>query len=292
VAQPFKLSGLRLSADVAAGSWVAYQIDMVSKKSPTRRITQRIAVVARDGAGAESGAWVEMKTTESGKTRIERGYFMAPESRRDALDSLFSDDPPPAPAGGDPLAPPKATTKKLRLARYQKLMPDGKLYEYPMEDETSAIPEEDLSAMGMFDFAGRGIRDSLPPDTLRVGRKVVPCRVRRVRRLGAQEWAGEDSSYVNRPQIVETYWRNAYIPVTGIAREVAEISSVRVPVGAAAPPDSTTTPSGAAPSPNSEFFYSANITLTDLGNNAIPEITQAPEPAPHESISKPRLLER
>src|SRR6185503_20061483 len=183
-AQAFKLSGLRLPADVAAGSWVAYQIEMVSKKSPTRKITQRIAVVAREGAGAESGAWVEMKTTESGKTRTERGYFMAPESRRDAIDSLFSDDPPPAPEG----EAPKATTKRLRLARYQKLMPDGKLYEYPMEDENAAIPEEDLSAMGMYDFAGRGIRDSLPPDTLRVGRKVVPCRVRRVRRLGVQEW--------------------------------------------------------------------------------------------------------
>ena len=293
-AQTFKLSNLRLPSDIAAGSWVSYQLDVVSKARPTRHITQRIAVVSREGAGAEAGAWVELKTTEGGRTRTERGYYMRPEGKKDLLDSLYADEAPPGqPAEQVDAAPVKP--QKLRLARYQKLTPDGKLYEYAMEEEsTSSLPEEDVSAMDMFEFGGRAALDTLPPDTLRVGRRVVPCRVRRALRTGSQQWEGEDSTYVNRAQMTQTFWRNAYVPVTGIAREVVEVSQVRVPVPGAAPGTAAVADTAAvAASPEvkstSEFFYRATIALIDLGKDAVPEITQAPEPAPKESIPRPRF---
>jgi len=285
-AQTFKLSNLRLPPDIGAGNWVTYQIDVLSKARPTRHLTQRIAVVSREGTGAEAGAWVELKTTEGGRTRTERGFFMHPEGKRDLLDSLYADDAPPdAPAD----TVPKANPPKLRLVRYQKLTPDGKLYEYPMEDETSVIPEEgDVSAMEMFEFSGRPTMDSTRTDTLRIGRMVVPCRVRTMHRTGSQQWGGEDSTYVNRTLQNQTFWRNPYIPVTGIAREVVEVSQTRVPVPGAAPDTATTTTT----STNNDFFYRATIVLTDLGKDAVPEITQAPEPAPKEANTRPRFLDR
>jgi hypothetical protein len=293
-AQTFKLSTLRIPADATPGSWVAYQVDLVSKNRPPRKVLQRIAVVSREGTGSESGAWVELKTSEAGRTRTERGFFMKPEARRGSLlDSLFADEagpPEPDSLGGTPAA----SVPKLRLARYQKLTPDGKLYEYPMDEEGTSLPEEDISAIDMFEFSGRGTADSLSPDTLRVGRKVVPCRVRRVTRQGSQGWEGDDSTYTNRARMATTVWRNPWIPVTGIARKIVEVSSERVPVpGSTAASDSAATnpaPSGSAPA--SDFFYRATVALVDLGNDAVPEITQAPEPAPRESAPHPRILDR
>lgn len=286
-AQTYKLSSLRLPPDVGAGSWVSYQVDVLAKNRPARHLTQRIAVVSREGAGAEAGAWVELKTTEGGKTRTERGFFMRPEARRSVLDTLFADDPPAE--SGDPEAVPPSM--KLRLARYQKLTPDGKLYEYSMDEEglTTSLPEEDVSAMDMFEFAGRAASDTLPPDTLRVGRRVVPCRVRWTRRYGSQEWEGEDSTVVNRASMTQTFWRNAWIPVTGTARKIVEVSSVRVPVAGASPADSAATGApGSPPVPSADYFYRATIMLTDLGKDAVPEVTQVPEPAPREAMPRPR----
>ena len=291
-AHSFKLSTLRIPADTPAGSWVAYQVDVLSKNRPPRKITQRIAVVSREGAGAEAGAWVELKTSETGRTRTERGFFMKPEGHRDLRDSLFADEPPPP---AEP-APSDAATKslqKLRLARYQKLTADGKLYEYPMEEEGVSLPEEDVSPMDLVEVSGRALSDTLTPDTLRVGRRVVPCRVRWVRRYGAQEWEGDDSTYTNRAMLLQTYWKNPYIPVTGLARETIELSAVRVPKPGLAPPDSTGTPvTPPAPAPAGDSIYRASITLTDIGKDAVPEITQAPEPAPRETAPHPRILDR
>jgi hypothetical protein len=288
-AQTFKLSNLRLPYDVAAGSWVTYQLDVVAKSRPARHITQRIAVVSREGTGAEAGAWVELKTTEGGRTRTERGYYMRAEGKKDILDSLYADEEPPAAA--DTLPVP-ARPQKLRLARYQKLTPDGKLYEYAMEEEsTASLPAEDVSAMDMFEFSGRATMEFLPPDTLRAGRKVVPCRVRRATRTGSQQWEGADSTYMNRAQMTQTFWRNPYIPITGIAREVAEVSTVRVPAPGA-PPDTTAAAAPPEANPNSDYIYRATIALIDLGKDAVPEITQAPEPAPKESQPRARFLDR
>jgi len=193
-AQTFKLSNLRLPPDIAAGSWVSYQLDVVSKARPPATSRSALRWSPRR-AGAEAGAWVELKTMEGGRTRTERGYYMKPEGKKDLLDSLYADDAPP----DEPVDVAPVKPEKLRLARYQKLTPDGKLYEYAMDEEsTSSLPEEDVSAMDMFEFGGGAALDTLPPDTLRVGRRVVPCRVRRSRRTGSQQWEGEDSTYVNR----------------------------------------------------------------------------------------------
>jgi len=289
-AQTFKLSTLRVPADAAAGSWVSYQVDLVSRNPPPRKILQRIAVVSREGSGSEAGVWVELKTTEAGRTRTERGFFMKPEARRGSLlDSLFADEVGPTgpdSVGGAP-APP---AQRLRLARYQKLTPEGKLYEYTMDEEGTSLPEEDIAAIDMFEFKGRGVADSLPPDTLRVGRRVVPCRVRRVTRQGSQGWEGDDSTYTNRARMATTFWRNPWIPVTGIARKIVEVSSERVPVPGAGPTDSTAT--HPEPSGSSDFFYRATVSLVDLGNDAVPEITQAAEPAPREAAPHSRILDR
>jgi len=293
-AQSFKLSSLRIPSDVPAGSWVAYQVDVVSKNRPPRKITQRIAVVSREGTGSEAGAWVELKTSEAGRTRIERGFFMRSEKKRGSLlDSLYADEGPPEPdsSGAQTKAPP---LQRLRLARYQKLTPDGKLYEYPMDEEGAAsLPEEEVSAMDMFEFAGRGRTDSLPPDTLRVGRRVVPCRVRRVQRQGSQGWEGDDSTYTNRALMTTTFWRNPWIPVTGTARKIIEVSSERVRVaGSATDSAATATEPATGTSPGSDFFYRATVALIDLGADAVPEITQSAEPAPRESTPRPRSLDR
>jgi len=304
-AQILKLSSLRLPQDVAAGSWVAYQVNVSSKNRPPRSFTQRLSVVSREGTGAEAGVWVELKTIESGRARTERGYFMPKEAGRDFADSSLYDeeagsDPTPSdtPAETAANAPPASSrpslglvnVKRLKLARYQRLTPEGKLYEYPVDEEGSPLADEDVSAMDMMEFAGKAVRDTLPLDTLRAGRKVIPCRVRRIARSSAQDWDGDDSTYVNRAVMTRTYWRNAWVPVLGYARLLVEVSTMRVSTGAAAPPDSAGRgAAGTAPPPAS--FYRADASLVDLGRDAVPEITQAAEPAPQESTpARPRII--
>ena len=247
-AQILKLSSLKLPQDVAAGGWVAYQVNVSSKNRPPRRFTQRLSVVSREGTGAEAGAWVELKTIESGKVRMERGFFITSEAGRSFADSSFFDegsgaDPVPSDAPEEPatVAPPAAghatlglvSAKRLKLARYQRLTPEGKLYEYPVDEEGAPLADEDVSAMDMLEFVGKSVRDTLPLDTLRAGRKVIPCRVRRISRSSEQDWAGDDSTYVNRAMMTRTYWRNPWVPVLGYARLVVDVSTIRVPIGAA-----------------------------------------------------------
>jgi hypothetical protein len=315
-AQVLKLSSLRLPADVVAGSWVAYQVNVSSKNRPPRRFTQRLSVVSREGTGAEAGVWVELKTVESGKVRMERGYFMPPDAGKDFADSSLYDDmsgggeAPPSNASATPQAASRSgPSNRLKLARYQRLTPDGKLYEYPVGEEGAPMTDEDVSAMDMLEFTPKAFADTLAPDTLRAGRKVVPCRVRRVRRYGTQPWEGDDSTYVNRALMTRTSWRNQWIPVTGYGRLVVVVSAERVPIHAGAPADSAAhAPSVASPAPpdtshtgtpapqpresgpDQDYFYRADATLVDLGRDAVPEVTQAAEPAPQESVPKPRTL--
>ena len=301
-AQILKLSSLRLPQDVAAGSWAAYQVNVSSKNRPPRSFTQRLSVVSREGTGAEAGVWVELKTIESGRVRMERGYFMPTEAGRAFADSSLYDegagvDPEPSDGHAEAAAnaPPRPSmglvnAKRLKLARYQRLTPEGKLYEYPVDEEGSPLADEDVSAMDTKEFVGKAVRDTLPLDTLRAGRKVIPCRVRRISRASGQDWEGEDSTYVNRAVMTRTYWRNAWVPVLGYARLLVEVSTLRVPTGAAAPPDSAGRgAAGTAPPPVT--FYRADATLVDLGRDAVPEITQAAEPAPQESTpGRPRVI--
>jgi len=312
-AQVLKLSSLRLPSDVAAGSWVAYQVNVSSKNRPPRRFTQRLSVVSREGSGAEAGVWVELKTIESGKTRMERGYFMPPDAGKDFADSSLYDDmsgggeAPPSEASATPQGASRSgPSSRLKLARYQRLTSDGKLYEYPVGEEGAPMTDEDVSAMDMLEFAAKSFADTLAPDTLRAGRKVIPCRLRRVRRYGTQPWEGDDSTYVNRALMTRTSWRNQWVPVTGYGRLVVVVSTERVPIHAgaapvdsaahaasAAPPDTSHVGTAAPPpqpGPDQDFFYKGEATLVDLGRDAVPEVTQAAEPAPQEAIPKPRTI--
>ena len=281
-AQNLKLASLTLPADVRSGSWIFYQVTVESKNRAPRRFTQRLAVVSREGLGEESGAWVELKRVESGKTRLERGFFAPPEREPEAPDSTSE----PAPPG----APPR-----LRLARYQRLTPEGKLLEYGVGDEGAPLPDDDISAMDLLEVSGHASLDSLAPDTLRIGRKVFPCRVRRYRQYGKENWQGDDTASVNRVVMTRTLYRNPGISVTGYARSIVEISTEHVPAPASTPaaaPDSAHAAASlrSPPQGGRGLIYRAEVTLLDLGNDAVPEITQPPELAPQEAAPKERRV--
>ncbi len=276
---------LSIPTNVQAGSWVTYQVNVTSKNRPPRRFTQRLSVVSREGTGMEYGAWVELKTTESGRTRFERGYFARPEG------------------GGKGSDPTSEGGPRLTLARYQRLMPDGTLYEYPVGQEGAPLLDEDVSAMDLIDFAGASVSDSLFSDTLRVRSAAVACQVKQVRRYGKEDWQGADSTYVNRAVMTRTSWQSPGVPVTGYARSMVEVSTERVPTGApvdsagpdslAALPDSVSQvpPSSQDPSQKrGEFFYRAELTLVDIGHDAVPEVTQVPEPAPEDGAPRARRI--
>src|SRR5437867_7316313 len=74
-AQSLKLRALSIPRDIRPGRWVSFQVKIQSQNRATREFLQRVAVVASEGVGDESGVWVELKTVEGGKTRIERGFF-------------------------------------------------------------------------------------------------------------------------------------------------------------------------------------------------------------------------
>ena len=296
-AQSLKLASLYLPADAPPGSWISYQVTVESKNRPPRRFTQRLAVVSREGLGEESGAWVELKRVESGKTRLERGFFARPEHGAESRD----------PASG--------ATRRMRLARYQRLTLEGRLLEYSVGDEGAPQPDDDISAMDLLEFSGSASSDSLAPDTLRVGHRIIPCRVQRYRQYGNEDWHGDDTTSVSRILMTRTYYRNPAIPVTGYARSIVEVSTERVPAGTTAP-GATTLPgvtaaevpgdqttgaaapadSAGAPAPRGQsqggqgIIYRAEVTLLDMGNDAVPEVTQAPETAPEEAAPRVRRV--
>jgi hypothetical protein len=211
---------------------------------------------------------------------------------------------------GPPVRRTRASPRNgtLRLLRYQLLTPDGKLFEYRVATEGPPRLDEDISAISLFEFLpdSQADRDSLGPDTLRIGRKVVPCVVKRFRRYGSEEWTDDDTSFVNRARMTRTFWRNPGIPVTGYAKSILEVASERVRVGSgagaapesaavhaadstvshaadsAASPEILGTPaaSGGESPAGGRLFYRAEVTLLDLGTGAVPEVTQEPEPAP------------
>ena len=100
--------------------------------------------------------------------------------------------------------------------------------------------------------------ETLGPDTLRLGKRVVPVEAERTLRTGANAWPTRGgTSYVNRPLLVQTLWRNTSVPVTGLARSLFQVVTELVPVsereappsGASAPPVPPYDPviTGAAP---------------------------------------------
>ena len=313
-AQSLKLASLTLPADVRSGSWIFYQVTVESKNRAPRRFTQRLAVVSREGSGEESGVWVELKRVESGKTRLERGFFASQRGPEPSIDEPEREPEVPDSTLGAPPpgAPPPGTPPRLRLARYQRLTPEGKLLEYGVGDEGAPLPDDDISAMDLLEFSGHASFDSLAPDTLRIGRKVIPCRARRYRQYGKENWQGDDTTSMNRVVMTRTLYRNPAIMVTGYARSIVEISTEHVPAaggpGAPAPDAGTAgaSASGSAGAPADSaggavssrspgqggrgLIYRAEVTLLDLGNDAVPEITQPPELAPQEAAPKERRV--
>ena len=311
-AQALKLATLTLSSQSVVGPWVSYRVRSQSRALPVRQYTQRVAIVAKEAGGF----WVELKTEgmPSGR-RIERGFFQ------------------PSPGGA------------YRLERYQVLHANGKLYEYPAERIQSLRSEGEVSTIELFEYdpAIPPAIENLGPDTLRIGRRVVPVEGERTLRAGGNAWqVPKDTSQVNRPLLVQTVWKNGAVPITGVARSLFQVVTERLPSsersaapsgnsappvppydpvitgasGASASKDTTKAaappgaPAGSTPAPvvtgTPPFALGftppppaippatapprpvtmlswTDLVLSDLGNDAKPEVTQEPEPLPEDT---------
>lgn len=281
-AQSLRLRSIPISPDVQLGRWVSFQATLQTQNHPARDLTQRIAVVAAEGSGSEAGYWVELKTVDAGKMRIERGFFGQP-----------------FPEEGEARAPSDRPPLPLDLRRYQMLTPAGKLYEYPLDSESAVPPDRDVSAIDLFEFLQARPQDcdTLGADTLRIGRKVIPCVRYRVRRVSAEEWADEDTSFVDRAVMTEIFWLNSAIPITGYAKSVLEVAARRRHVSAPTPDFMSAEPEAAAASDSAavvapageRLYFRGELSLLDLGTGAVSEVTQDAELAPEESAPAPPI---
>ena len=329
-AQTLKLRSLRLPAHDLVGTWVSFHGRTQSGHSSVREFDQRVAVVSKEDLGkGRWGLWVELKTTDArGSSRIERGLF-APASLRgqDLLpggdgsqieDRLRANDP-----AGEADAPAVEGTREsgdLVLVRYQALS-GGKLYEYPIGATRHARQGGEVSSFELFEYdpSVTPIQTTVGTDTLRLGRRVVPALVERVRRYGSDRWpSNDDSTGIQRLVLTQTIWRNGAVPITGFARSIFEAEMRRLPwssrsdsllsgapltarpdaahladaMSVAAQADSllraetTSEILSAGPArvyasdPSRPILAWTELALTDLGADAKPEITQAPELPP------------
>ena len=310
-AQALQLQSLDLPASPVVGPWVRYRVRTQTRSRPVREYTQRVAIVGKETVDGRVGYWVELKTEgQPSGTRIERGFFFPPGTSAPAQDD-------------EAAAAPTSPSRKARLGRYQVLQSNGKLYEYPAEKLTELRSGGDVGTIELFEFdtAIPAVVDDLGPDTLRSATRVVPAVVVRTRRAGADDWPTPgDTASVNRPLLVQTIWKNAAVPITGIARSLFQVTTERVPASARdttpiqgeAPPRPDIAGSAAsslppsqtsqapvparppfAPSPASAAGASiqasapviswTDLVLLDLGADAVPEVTETPEPLPDAS---------
>ncbi len=306
-AQTLKLGSLRVYHSDVVGPWVSYRVRTQSGRTSVREFTQRVAIVSRERVGKTEGYWVELKTTDRSGVRIERGLF-AP-SRSAALKGDDSDKPDlgelPEP-GESPedttAAPPDPETmhgepQPLRLVRYQILVPGGKLYEYPISSAYSLRAGGGISTYELFEFdpTVKPVRRFLGPDTLRMGRRVVPALLEWTYRTGTDDWPTmEDSASAYRLVLTQTLWRNPAVPITGFARSLFRVGTKRVPAmsdsaaaTARAPfagptfESADTTRGATTMQPGDGHLLSwTELILEDLGADAVAEVTQTPEPAP------------
>jgi hypothetical protein len=200
-------------------------------------------------------------------------------------------------------------------------MSGAKLYEYPVGTSRHARTGGEVSTFELFEYdpSVRPVQTTVGPDTLRLGRRVVPAMVERVRRYGSDHWpSNDDSAGVERLVLTQTFWRNGSVPVTGFARSLFQAEMRRLPwsswsdsLVSGTPlktrPDSTllaaamavaaqadsllrveATPEAVAadslatfsPEPSRGLLAWTELTLSDLGSDAKPEITQQPEVPP------------
>jgi hypothetical protein len=334
-AQTLKLHSLRLPPQDLVGTWVSFHGRTQSGRSPAREFDQRIAVVSKEDLGrGRWGLWVELKTTDGrGSSRIERGLF-APASLRgkDLLpggdgsqigDRLEMEDSPRGRAPEDDDAPTPNGNRgdgAFVLVRYQALS-GAKLYEYPVGAARHARSGGEVSSFELFEYdpSVSPVQATVGADTLRLGRRVVPAMVERVRRYGSDRWpSNDDSAGIQRLVLTQTFWRNGAVPVTGFARSVFQAEMRRLPWSSwsdsllsGAPlrtrPDSTLLAAAMAvasqadsllrvetaseglsadstraftPDPSRALLAWTELTLTDLGADAKPELTQEPELPP------------
>jgi hypothetical protein len=300
-AQALKLETLVFPPTTVVGPWVSYRVRTQSRSLPIREYTQRVAVVGRETYQGQEGFWVELKTEglPSG-TRIERGFFAIPSA---------SPAPSDAEPGEDAAGPSRAVaSNRVRLVRYQVLTSGGKLYEYPIERVGEARTGGEVSTMELFEYDSSipPLVESLGPDTLRIGRRIVPTVRERTRRAGADDWPIRgDTTVVNRPVLTTTTWNNPAVPITGLARSLFQVSLERVPAAgkdtapitspAPALPESTvatnlslralSADSTAVAGPPPTLSWT-ELVLADLGADAVSEVTQKPEPLPADAPSR------
>lgn len=289
-AQTLKLRSLKIYPSDVVGPWVTYKVRTQSGGRAVREFTQRVAIVGREETESGTAYWVELKTSDPTRgARIERGLYA--ERAGASLDSAGL-DPGPADSPADSLPFP-GEVKALRLIRYQVLTSDKKLYEYPVQSATSARASGDVSSFELFEFdvSLKPVRRFDGPDTLRIGRRVVPAVVERIFRAGSDDWADQsDGGSVSRLVLAQSYWRNAAVPITGFARSVFRVTKVRMPATAdssgkpilTAPPDSAALSAAAQAGDlgQAPVLSSTELLLQDLGADAVAEVTQRPEPAP------------
>jgi hypothetical protein len=306
-AQSLKLASLRVFHSDVVGPWVSYHVRTQSGRTPVREFTQRVAIVSREKVGKSDGYWVELKTVDRAGTRIERGLFApgpppsAAEARAESEQGSAADD-----ADSESVAD---AGKPLRLVRYQMLAPGGKLYEYPIASAMSQRAGGEVSSYELFEFdpTVRPVRRFLGPDTVRVGRYVVPSVIEWTSRAGTDDWPMmEDSTSTYKLLLTQTYWRNPAISITGFARSLFRVTTKKVPIPQGstkpvyvgvdstltfAPPDTTTGPTSMEPG-DGRLLSWTELTLDGIGADAVAEVTQTPEPAPVSDHGSPPALIR
>ena len=306
-AQALKLDTLQFPTASIVGPWVSYRVRTQFRSSAPREYTQRVAIVAREKYRGQDGFWVELKTEglPSGK-RIERGFFTIIDTanERRLMNPELAALPPESLTIQLPLS--------VRLVRYQVLTSGGKLYEYPVSTASQPRSGSDVSTVELieYDSSTPAARDTLGPDTLRIGRRVVPTIVERSRMNGSDTWAlPGDKGHMNRPLLTQTFWRNPAVPITGFAKSLFQVTMERVPVAladsgsaaaggvsgdgdlpppmpgarAAARRDSLARADSSGTAP--QYVTQTELLLIDLGADAMPEVTQVPEEAQSPSDS-------
>jgi hypothetical protein len=292
-AQTLKLASLRVFPSDVVGPWVSYHVRTQSGRTPVREFTQRVAIVSREKVGKSDGYWLELKTVDRSGTRIERGLFAASAPRSagagDASDSGDESDSESVAPAGEP----------LRLVRYQMLAPGGKLYEYPVASALSQRAGGGVSSYELFEFdpSVRPVRRFLGPDTVRVGRWVVPSVLEWTSRAGTDDWPiMEDSTSTYRLVLTQTFWRNPAVSITGFARSLFRVTTRKVPRPAPTDPakplyvgvdttmtfataDTTTGATSMDPG-DGKLLSWTELVLEGIGADAVAEVTQTPEPAP------------
>jgi hypothetical protein len=302
-AQTLKLRSLRIYPSDVVGPWVSYKVRTQSGRYAVREFTQRVAIVGKENLKGKTGYWVELKTSDPTRgVRIERGLFAERGAREvqdegvvdgeGLVDGTDSVDDAGTVEDAESGQGAMMEVRSLRLVRYQVLTPDGKLYEYPAVSATSARAVGEVSTHELFEFdpGAKPVRRLDGPDTLRIGRRVVPSVVERILRTGSDDWqSGEDTTAVSRIVLSQIFWKNGAVPITGFARSLFRVTTMKqpLPIGYAGPvilppPDSTALVAAddAAQSGAGPVLSWTELLLQDLGADAVAEVTQAPEPAP------------